>query len=153
MYQPSPFLKTLDQLEQEDETIAGIMKTVRMFHSRPLDTYELSELARFMGTFSQYLIRLGVSTPYQKALRMDMENIYEDATSKIILNGTDGVTKARSQAKSELISFSQEIVAQTQLTTTYEHLHKNISQLVSVIQSAVRIKLAERDSTIHADNV
>lgn len=142
-------IKTLQQLEAEDENVKNILKELRTIYSKQMDAIHDHELLNIGGKLLGLYASIGVTTANKRAERDAIEQSYEELLAARTLEnkvGETNITEARAMAKDEMSEITGDLITKEQAKNAYEAITDAAEKTITFIQSAMRVKQSERAS-------
>lgn len=143
-------LKSKEQIEDVDQSVAEVMKVCREIYKQNMDTLGEHNLLRYGGQLLGHYANIGVTTSLKRAERDAHEQTYEEMLSSLTImykSSDTGITEARSMAKNGLGEFSAAVIEAEQVYKAYEAISEATKMTIMFLQSAIRVKSTERVNT------
>jgi hypothetical protein len=141
-------VKTLQQLRDEDTMIDEVFIISREIFDKDLDRMNLNELVSKGGTLASIYGYLGNKYARIRAERdvaeQKRDEIFGDLTISLYEKAEGKITLAKELARKEMPEIEEDLVIKEYEKKNFEQLLSSVDRLIGFIQSAIKVKQAER---------
>lgn len=140
-------IKTKDEFCESDKMVNYVFKIGENLFNKPLDVVGESELIKVGGKLTGVYAYLGNKASYARAERDVYEQKRDEVLAELSLDAypeTEKITVAKAKAKLEVSELNDFVIQREAEKNNYENLLYATDRMISFIQSAVKVKEAER---------
>lgn len=136
------------QWEAEEEMVHEVMEAGRTLFGRPLDEMDPDTLLRLGGRLAGSYGYLGQRNAYARGERDVFAQKLDETEKELILNyladGKYKVTEARARVSAEVAVLNEFVIQKETAKNQWENLLDACDRMIGFIQSAIKVKEAER---------